>query len=389
MVQLGRYATCETPKRLWPSSRDEADEDFHLEDVYRQLFNPDLYLRAYGRIYRERRCAHRGGHARRPWTGCPWRRSRRSSTISVMNVTDGPRCDGCTSRRSNGKMRPLGIPTWSDKLLQEVMRSLLEAYYEPQFSDHSHGFRPGLGCDTALQDIAQAWKGTKWFIEGDIKGCFDNIDHEILLSILREKIHDNRFLIRLVENMLKAGYLEQWELPTHAQRHAAGRDRQPLAREYLPGQARQATSNRRSSRPTRRARAKKLNPEYARLCKKRSARQEEGGHGDLPGTGPCLGEDAHAGVLTTRTIAGSSTCAMPTTSSSASRDRKREAEAIKDRSGDVPARSSQAGTVPGEDPDHPRRDRKGAVPRLRDHDHAETRLPARSRPTGRVAARSS
>ena len=87
------------------------------------------------------------------------------------------------------------------------MRSILEAYYEPQFSIHSHGFRPGLGCDTALQDIAQNWKGTKWFIEGDIKGCFDNIDHTVLLPILGEKIHDNRFL-RLVEQMLKAGYLE-------------------------------------------------------------------------------------------------------------------------------------------------------------------------------------
>jgi retron-type reverse transcriptase len=66
------------------------------------------------------------------------------------------------------------MPTWSDKLLQEVTRSVLEAYYEPQFSNHSHGFRPGLGCDTALQDIAQNWTGVKWFIEGDIKGCFDS-----------------------------------------------------------------------------------------------------------------------------------------------------------------------------------------------------------------------
>src|SRR5579872_794613 len=112
--------------------------------------------------------------------------------------------------KKNGKMRPLGLPTWSDKLLQEVMRSLLEAYYEPQFSDHSHGFRPGRGCHTALQTIQRHWKGTKWFIEGDIKGCFDNIDHSILLSILRENIHDNRFL-RLMENLLQAGYMEEWK----------------------------------------------------------------------------------------------------------------------------------------------------------------------------------
>ena len=102
----------------------------------------------------------------------------------------------------------MGIPTWSDKLLQEGMRSILEAYFEPQFSDHSHGFRPHRGCHTALRAI-QRWKGVNWLIEGDIEGCYDNIDHEILLSTLREKIHDNRF-IRLTENLLKAGYVEDW-----------------------------------------------------------------------------------------------------------------------------------------------------------------------------------
>jgi retron-type reverse transcriptase len=90
------------------------------------------------------------------------------------------------------------------------MRSILEAYYEPQFSPNSHGFRWGRGCHTALKEIFHTWTGTRWFIEGDIKGCFDNIDHMVLLSIIREKIHDNRFLI-LVENLLTAGYLEKWD----------------------------------------------------------------------------------------------------------------------------------------------------------------------------------
>jgi group II intron reverse transcriptase/maturase len=112
--------------------------------------------------------------------------------------------------KKNGKLRPLGMPTWSDKLLQEVIRLLLDAYYEPQFSEHSHGFRPKLGCHTALREIYYNWRGTVWFIEGDIRGCFDNLDHPILMSILREKIHDNRFL-RLIENLLKAGYLEEWK----------------------------------------------------------------------------------------------------------------------------------------------------------------------------------
>ena len=91
-----------------------------------------------------------------------------------------------------------------------MVRLLLEAYYEPQFSDRSHGFRKGRGCHTALREIHNTWTGTAWFVEGDISDCFGVLDHEILLGILAEKIHDNRFL-RLIRNMLKAGYLEDWE----------------------------------------------------------------------------------------------------------------------------------------------------------------------------------
>jgi group II intron reverse transcriptase/maturase len=105
------------------------------------------------------------------------------------------------------------MPTWKDKLLQEVIRSILEAYYEPQFSSHSHGFRPGRGCHTALQEVHYCGTGTKWFIEGDISACFDRIDHDVAISILKEKIHDNRF-IRLLENLMRAGYLEEWKYHT-------------------------------------------------------------------------------------------------------------------------------------------------------------------------------
>jgi len=112
-------------------------------------------------------------------------------------------------RRPCGKLRPLGLPSWSSKILQEVIRQFLEAYYEPRFSDHSHGFRPGRGCHTALSKIVHTWKGVHWFIEGDISDCFGRLDHSVLLNILRENIHDNRFL-RLVQSMLQAGYLEEW-----------------------------------------------------------------------------------------------------------------------------------------------------------------------------------
>jgi group II intron reverse transcriptase/maturase len=112
--------------------------------------------------------------------------------------------------KKNGKTRPLGLPTWSDKLVGEVVRLLLEAYYEPTFSDRSHGFRPRRGCHTALREVAHTWAGTAWFIEGDIADCFGSLDHQVLLAILGEQIHDQRFL-RLVRNMLTAGYLEDWK----------------------------------------------------------------------------------------------------------------------------------------------------------------------------------
>src|SRR6516162_4875905 len=111
--------------------------------------------------------------------------------------------------KRKGGTRPLGMPTWSDKVVQDVIRSLLEAYYEPQFSRHSHGFRPDRGCHTALGEITRHWRGVKWYIEGDIVQCFDRLAHSVLLAILNEKLHDNRFL-RLLSNLLQAGYLEDW-----------------------------------------------------------------------------------------------------------------------------------------------------------------------------------
>lgn len=188
--------------------RERGKRGLPLEDVYRQLFNPELYLRAYGRL-------QRNGGAMTPGTTPETVDGMGLAKIEkIIEAIRFERYRWTPVRRvnipkKNGKTRPLGVPTWSDKLLQEVIRSLLEAYYEPQFSDRSHGFRPGRGCHTALQTVQRTWTGTKWFIEGDIKGCFDNIDHQVLLSLLRERIHDNRF-VRLIENLLRAGYLEEW-----------------------------------------------------------------------------------------------------------------------------------------------------------------------------------
>ncbi|MDP9315334.1 MAG: reverse transcriptase domain-containing protein [Chloroflexota bacterium] len=179
-----------------------------MDDLYRQLFNPDLYLRGYGRL-----AANKGATTK----GVTPETVDGMSQHVIEQIIEALRYEQfrwTPARRvyipkANGKQRPLGMPVWTDKLLQEVIRSLLEAYYEPQFSPRSHGFRPGRGCHTALIQIRKYWTGTKWFIEGDIKGCFDNIDHDVLLKILGEKIQDGRFL-NLVKRLLQAGYLEEW-----------------------------------------------------------------------------------------------------------------------------------------------------------------------------------
>ncbi|MBX9681618.1 MAG: group II intron reverse transcriptase/maturase [Gemmataceae bacterium] len=179
-----------------------------LERVYRLLFLPDLYLRAYSRLYANKGAMTRGATSE---TVDGMSMARIETIIEALREE---RYRWTPVRRTyipkkNGKLRPLGMPSWSDKLLQEVIRSILNAYYEPQFSKHSHGFRPKRGCHTALREVVDRGAGTKWFIEGDISACFDKIDHSIVLAILRERIHDNRFL-RLIDGLLQAGYLEDW-----------------------------------------------------------------------------------------------------------------------------------------------------------------------------------
>jgi group II intron reverse transcriptase/maturase len=178
------------------------------DELYRQMFNPSLYLLAYGRIY-----ANHGAMTPGPSAETADGMSEGKIT-QIIEAVRHERYRFSPVRRTfipkkNGKMRPLGLPSWSDKIIGEVVRLLLEAYYEPQFSDHSHGFRPARGCHTALREVEKTWTGTTWFIEGDISDCFGSLDHDIMVRILSEKIRDNRFL-RLIRNMLKAGYLEDW-----------------------------------------------------------------------------------------------------------------------------------------------------------------------------------
>jgi group II intron reverse transcriptase/maturase len=180
------------------------------DELYRQLFNPALFLLAYGRIY-----ANDGAMT----PGAGGETADGMSLAKIGRIIDALRHERYRfqpvkrvyiPKKNSRKMRPLGLPSWSDKLVGEVVRILLEAYYEPRFSGRSHGFRPGRGCHTALTEVARTWTGTTWFIEGDISDCFGSLDHSVLLGILAEKIRDNRFL-RLIKNMLRAGYLEDWQ----------------------------------------------------------------------------------------------------------------------------------------------------------------------------------
>jgi len=188
--------------------RERGRRGLPLNELYRQLFNPQLYLLAYGRIY-----SNKGA-----MTPGPDAETADGMTLGkIERIIDALRHERYRFKpvrrhyipKKDGKQRPLGLPSWSDKLLGEVMRLLLEAYYEPQFSAHSHGYRPARGCHTALSEVAINWTGTTWFIEGDISRCFDQLDHQVMVNTLREKIDDNRF-VRLIGQMLAAGYLEDW-----------------------------------------------------------------------------------------------------------------------------------------------------------------------------------
>lgn len=179
-----------------------------LERVYRQLFNRELYLTAYGKIYRNAGAMTHGVTGETP-DGMSL-----GKIDAIIEALRYEHYQWLPARRAyipkkNGKKRPLGMPIWSDKLVQEVIRMILSAYYEPQFSDHSHGFRPKRGCHTALREIYYKWIGTTWLIEGDISACFDKLDQEILLETLKEQMHDGR-LINLIKELLEAGYMEDW-----------------------------------------------------------------------------------------------------------------------------------------------------------------------------------
>lgn len=199
--------TMEILTKLQENSKKHHDEVFTR--LYRYLLRPDIYSIAYQHLY-----SNEGAGTK----GVDEDTADGFSEEYVERIIEALRTETYRPKpvrrsyiqKSNGKMRPLGLPTFTDKLVQEVMRMILEAVYEPVFSNYSHGFRPGRSCHTALAQLKHEFIGASWFVEGDIKGCFDNIDHTVLIAVIGRKIKDARFL-KLIRLFLKSGYMEDWK----------------------------------------------------------------------------------------------------------------------------------------------------------------------------------
>lgn len=201
--------TTEILARISQNSLANKEEVF--TKLYRYLLRPDIYFVAYKNLYANSGAATKGVNED---TADGFSEAKIDSIIKALaDETYQPmpvRRTYIQKKNNRKKLRPLGIPTFTDKLVQEVLRMILEAVYEPIFLDVSHGFRPKRSCHTALKQLRREFNGTRWLVEGDIKGCFDNINHAVLVGLLNNKIKDAR-ITKLIYKFLKAGYLEDWQ----------------------------------------------------------------------------------------------------------------------------------------------------------------------------------
>lgn len=183
--------------------------NYTFQRLYRNLYNKEFFLTAYGKMYAKEGNMTEGVDGKTVDGISLERIEKLIESLKDESYQPNP------SRRvyipkSNGGKRPLGVPSFDDKLVQEVVRVILESIYEKRFNDKSHGFRPNRSCHTALKQVKNSFGRIKWFVEGDIKGFFDNIDHHVLINILRKDIKDEKF-IRLIWKFLRAGYMENWK----------------------------------------------------------------------------------------------------------------------------------------------------------------------------------
>ena len=240
---------------------------YRFERLYRNLFNEQMFYVAYQRIYAKQGNMTPGTDGK---TIDQMNIQRIGSLIaSLKNETYQPNpAKRVYIPKKNGKKRPLGIPSFEDKLVQEVVRMMLEAIYEGYFEYTSHGFRPFKSCHTALSSIQKRFVGAKWFIEGDIKGFFDNIDHCVLIGILEERINDVRF-IRLIRKFLKAGYVEHWQFNhTYSGTPQGGIISPILANIYLDKFDKFMDEY---AKRFDKGNKRRVNPAYNRICNKRNS----------------------------------------------------------------------------------------------------------------------
>lgn len=240
--------------------------DYKYERLYRYLFSEEMFAVAYQRIYAKQGNMTPGTDGKTIDEMSLERIERLIVSLKDESYQPHP-ARRVYIPKKNGKKRPLGIPSFEDKLVQEVVRLLLEAIYEGHFEGTSHGFRPHRSCHTALGMIQKSFAGAKWFIEGDIKGFFDNIDHNVLISILRERISDERFL-RLIRKFLNAGYVEDWKYnKTYSGTPQGGIISPMLANIYLDKSDKYIKEY---AAKFRKGDRRSINPEYWRLNNKKN-----------------------------------------------------------------------------------------------------------------------
>ena len=186
------------------------NETYRFQRLYRNLYNPEFYwLAMYKNIYANDGSMTAGADG----TTIDGMGNERIERI-ILSLKDRsyhpkPARREYIAKKNSSKKRPLGIQSGDDKLVQEVVKMILESIYEPVFSNKSHGFRPNRSCQTALKQIQNTFTGANWFVEGDIHACFDSFDHHVVIDLLKKRIDDEAF-IQLIWKFLKAGYMEQW-----------------------------------------------------------------------------------------------------------------------------------------------------------------------------------
>jgi retron-type reverse transcriptase len=191
-------------------NKQSTKPEYRYQRLYRNLYNPEFYLLAYKNIYANEGSMTPGVDGETMDGMSSPRIERIIASLKDRSYQPNPARRTYIAKKNSKKKRPLGIPSGDDKLVQEVVRMILESIYEPNFTDTSHGFRPGKSCHTALEHIQRTFAGVNWFVEGDIQACFDSFDHHVLIDILRRRIDDEAF-ITLMWKLLKAGYMEQWQ----------------------------------------------------------------------------------------------------------------------------------------------------------------------------------